>query len=108
MVELPNSRRWPLLSGPVLRCPWRSKEPKTAATAASATLQQVVDRISANADLSDTRKRDLKSALVSFGKIVDSPLGEIPLDQRSLTIAVFDSPGWLKRKCVIKALRARS
>lgn len=56
------------------------KEPKTTATAAFATLQQVVDRISANGDLSDIRKRDLKSALVTFGKIVDAPLKEIPLD----------------------------
>ena len=43
-------------------------------------LQQVVDGVAANADLSDTRKRDLRSSVVIYGKIIDAPLSEIPLD----------------------------
>ena len=48
--------------------------------AAPIMLQQVVERISANAELSDTRKRDLRSAVVIYGKIVGAPLGEIRLE----------------------------
>ena len=44
------------------------------------TLAEVVDRLSANPDLSDTRKRDLRSAIVTYGKIVGQPLAEIQLD----------------------------
>ncbi len=47
---------------------------------AAPMLQQVVERISLNADLSDTRKRDLRSAVVIYGKIIGAPLGEIPLE----------------------------
>ncbi len=47
---------------------------------ASVMLQQVLDRLSANAEISDTRKRDLRSAVVIYAKIVDTPLDEIPLD----------------------------
>jgi integrase len=49
-------------------------------TALPATLHEVLERISVKATLADTRKRDLKSALVTFGKIMDAPLSEIPLD----------------------------
>jgi hypothetical protein len=48
--------------------------------AAPIMLQQVIERISANAELSDTRKRDLRSAVVIYGKIVGAPLGEIRLE----------------------------
>ena len=50
--------------------------PRKLATA----LEEVVQRVCANADLSDTRKRDLRSAVVVYGKIVGAPLSEIPLD----------------------------
>jgi integrase len=49
-------------------------------TAAATMLDEVGERLCANADLSDTRKRDLRSAVVVYGKIVGAPLGEIPLD----------------------------
>ena len=48
--------------------------------AAPLMLLQVLERISANAELSDTRKRDLRSAVVIYGKIVGAPLGEIRLE----------------------------
>jgi len=57
------------------------KEPNTASpTAAPATMQRVFDRISAKEDLPDTRKRDLRSSVAIYGKIVERPLTEIPLD----------------------------
>jgi integrase len=43
-------------------------------------LQEVIDRLSANADLSDTRKRDLRSAIVTYGKIVGESPAAIPMD----------------------------
>ncbi len=43
-------------------------------------LQAVVDLLCAKADLSETRRRDLRSAVVIYGKIHGQPLSEIPLD----------------------------
>jgi len=45
-----------------------------------ATLQDVVDRLLANPALSETRKRDLRSALSVFAKVMGQPLSAIPLD----------------------------
>src|ERR1700730_5917317 len=59
------------------------KKMNTAAVPGSAvpvTLKDVVDRLTANPDLSDTRKRDLRSAVVIYGKLKDEPLSAIPLD----------------------------
>jgi integrase len=53
---------------------------KTGATAGSTTLARVVDRVAARADLAETRRRDLRSAVVTYGKIIGAPLGDIPLD----------------------------
>jgi len=44
------------------------------------TLQKAVDGLCTSADLSNTRKRDLRSAVVAYGKIVGQPLTAIPLD----------------------------
>jgi hypothetical protein len=45
-----------------------------------ATLQDVIDRLAGNGSLSATRKRDLRSAVVTFGKLVDKTPALIPLD----------------------------
>jgi integrase len=44
------------------------------------TLQTVIDRLGGNAGLSDTRKRDLRSAVISFAKIKGQPPAAVPLD----------------------------
>ena len=49
-------------------------------SAVPVTLKDVVDRLTANPDLSDTRKRDLRSAVVIYGKLKGEPLSAIPLD----------------------------
>jgi hypothetical protein len=49
-------------------------------TTAATTMEEVVDRLAAKADLPDTRRRDLRSAIVTYAKIVGQPLTEIPLD----------------------------
>jgi integrase len=59
------------------------KKMNTAAIPQSAmpvTLKDVVDRLTANPDLSDTRKRDLRSAIVIYGKLKGEALSAIPLD----------------------------
>jgi hypothetical protein len=43
------------------------------------TLQDVVDLVGGNADLSATRRRDLRSAVVTYGKVVGEPLSTIPM-----------------------------
>jgi integrase len=45
-----------------------------------ATLKEVVDRLIANPDLAETRRRDLRSAVVIYGKLKGEPLSAIPLD----------------------------
>jgi hypothetical protein len=53
--------------------------PPTPATAAPATLQDVIDRL-VGGSLPDTRKRDLRSAVVSYAKLMDRLAAAIPLD----------------------------
>jgi integrase len=48
--------------------------------AASATLQDVVDRLASDPSLAANRNRDLRSAVVTIGKLVGQPLRQIPLD----------------------------
>ena len=51
-----------------------------AKAAAAATLQDVLDRLKGADDLSPSRCRDLRSAIVSFAKLRDHPAAAIPLD----------------------------
>jgi hypothetical protein len=44
------------------------------------TLQDVLDLVGANPDLSETRRRDLRSAVVTYGKVTGEPLSTIPMD----------------------------
>ncbi len=48
--------------------------------AAPITLQDVIDRLGADAELSDTRKRDLRSAIVTYSKIIGEGPAAIPMD----------------------------
>jgi integrase len=57
----------------------------------SATLQDVIDRIAANPDIADTRKRDLRSAVISFGKLADKAPASVPLDLGELRRIMDDS-----------------
>jgi integrase len=52
--------------------------------AVPATLQDVLDRLSGHGGLSDTRKRDLRSAVVRFAKLVGQPPAMIQLDLAQL------------------------
>src|SRR5260370_39729235 len=48
--------------------------------AVAATLQSVLDRLAVDDSLSEIRKRDLRSAVISFAKLVEQPPAAIPLD----------------------------
>src|SRR5262249_33688445 len=50
------------------------KPDKFSGPAQPATMQDVIDRVLKSAGLSESRKRDLRSAIVNYGKIV----GEVP------------------------------
>jgi hypothetical protein len=54
--------------------------PTVPPPAIPASLKDVVDRLMTNPDLSDTRKRDLRSAVVIYGKLKGEALSAIPLD----------------------------
>jgi hypothetical protein len=54
--------------------------PDPAVLPKATTLQDVVDGVVSNSDLSDTRKRDLRSAVVTYGKLAGEPLTAIPVD----------------------------
>jgi integrase len=52
--------------------------PPTTATAV--TLQTVLDRLAGHPGLNSSRRRDLRSAVTSFAKLVDQPPAAVPLD----------------------------
>jgi hypothetical protein len=66
-------------------------------TAVPATLQTALDRLTTAGGLSESRKRDLRSAVTSFAKLRGQPASEIPLDladiRRTLDGIV---PAWAK------------
>ena len=49
-----------------------------------ATLQDVIDRVVGNAVLSDSRRRDLRSGIVTYAKIVGEAPAAIPMDLASI------------------------
>jgi hypothetical protein len=79
------------LSAAVQWSPKRSTQKKTHMkvdridpATAPATLQDVIDRLAGNRSLSNTRKRDLRSAVVSFGKLTDRAPAAIPVNLASI------------------------
>src|SRR4051812_27652418 len=52
--------------------------------ATPATLQSVLERLAGEKVLSDSRKRDLRSAILSFAKLKGQPPAAIPLDLADL------------------------
>jgi integrase len=60
------------------------KPDKILSPAQPATMQDVVDRVLTNAALSESRKRDLRSAIVTYGKVVGEAPAAIPIDLASI------------------------
>jgi integrase len=56
------------------------------------TLKDVVDRVLANTSLSETRKRDLRSAVTVYGKVIGQPLMAVPLDLAAIRAKLDGTP----------------
>jgi integrase/molybdopterin biosynthesis enzyme MoaB len=67
------------------------KHVSTYTNVSAATLQDVIDRIAANPDIAETRKRDLRSAVISFGKLADKSPSSTPLDLGGLRRVLDDT-----------------
>jgi integrase len=63
------------------------KTEQVQTSAAVATLQDVLDRLS-DASIADSRKRDLRSAVAGFAKLADKAPGLIPLDLAAIRHAL--------------------
>src|SRR5262249_19142012 len=63
------------------------KTEQIQSSAAAATLQDVLDRLSDDGVV-DSRKRDLRSAVASFARLVDKAPGLIPLDLAAIRHAL--------------------
>ena len=67
------------------RPPWMiERQALTPPPATPATLQTVLDRLAGEKALSDSRKRDLRSGILSFAKLKGQPPAAIPLDLADL------------------------
>src|SRR6476660_3939978 len=81
--EFPNVTPRPPRSDPDLGRPRRASPMKpnpVLPNAAPVTLQTVLDRLAGHAGLLETRKRDSRSAVLSFANILGQPPAAIPLD----------------------------
>jgi integrase len=67
------------------------KHTSTYNNVGTATLQDVLDRIAANPNIADTRKRDLRSAILSFGKLAGKAPASISLDLSELRRVLDDA-----------------
>src|SRR5262249_22740879 len=84
MVVFPNDTAvtsWPPLTTTDLR--GGTMKPTTEPTGAELTLEDVLERL-APADIPETRRRDLRSAVTTYAKLVDKDPASIPLELAEL------------------------
>ncbi len=74
----------------------------------STTLQDVLDCIAANSVIADARKRDLRSAVLSFGKLADKAPASIPLDLDELRRVLDETDGTLAKVSAKRRANLRS
>ena len=74
----------------------------------TATLRDVLDRIAADSAIANTRKRDLRSAVVSFGKLADKAPASIPLDLDELRRVLDETDGMLAKVSAKRRANLRS
>jgi len=84
------------------------KHVSTTREVTTATLQDVLDRIATNPAIAGTRKRDLRSAVLSFGKLVDKAASSIPLDLDQMRHVLDEAPGTLARVTAKRRANLRS
>jgi integrase len=84
------------------------KHVPTSSEVATTTLQDVLDRIAANPAITNTRKRDLRSAILSFGKQADKPPSSIPLHLGELRRVLDETDGTLAKVSAKRRANLRS
>jgi integrase len=84
------------------------KHVSTSTDTSKATLQDVLNRIAANPTIADTRKRDLRSAVLSFGKLADKSPSSIPLDLDELRRVLDENDGTLAKVSAKRRANLRS
>src|ERR1700687_2796477 len=71
------------------------------------TLQDALDRIASRSGIVDSRKRDLRSAIISYGKLTDRPPSSIGLDLVEIR-KVLDSAGSVSKMSLKRRANLRS
>jgi hypothetical protein len=69
------------------------KHVSTSSEASTATLQDVLDYIAARPDITHSRKRDLRSSVLSFSTLADKAPASIPLDLSDLRRVLDETDG---------------
>jgi integrase len=77
------------------------------AIAGPLTLQSVLDQITNNTAISETRRRDLRSAIITYGKLTDRPLSSIGLDLAEIR-QVLDNAGGVSKMSPKRQANLRS
>jgi integrase len=84
------------------------KHVSTSSEATTATLQDVLDRIAATPNIAQGRKRDLRSAILSFGKLADKAPASILLDLSELRRVLDETDGTLAKVTAKRRANLRS
>ena len=71
------------------------------------TLQAVLDQITSSTRINENRKRDLRSAIISYGKLIDTPPSSIGLDLAEIR-HVLDNAGGVSKMSPKRQANLRS
>ena len=83
------------------------KHVSTIAIDGPLTLQSVLDQITSNTVINETRRRDLRSAIISYGKLTDRPPSSIGLDLAEIR-HVLDNTGGVSKMSPKRQANLRS
>jgi Phage integrase family len=83
------------------------KHVPAVAFAGPLTLQSVLDQIAGNTSINENRKRDLRSAIISYGKLTDRPPSSIGLDLAEIR-HVLDNAGGVAKMSPKRQANLRS
>lgn len=84
------------------------KHVSTSSKVIITTLRDVLDRIAAKSDIAHSRKRDLRSAILSFSKLADEAPAFIPLDLSELRRVLDETDGALAKVSAKRRTNLRS
>src|ERR1700682_6038981 len=83
------------------------KHVPAVALAGPLTLQNVLDQIASSTGINENRKRDLRSAIISYGKLTDRPPSSIGLDLVEIR-HVLDNAGGVSKMSPKRRANLRS